>query len=437
MKNLPAALYDIARKQGALDHVSLHRAAPELCRATVVGEVLAVRAGGVAITDETRNELLLKCRAGEHVEIEIDIHSYEQKAGETNRNFVRFRDGAMVSLGRTGKGTPFLRDHNQHDSLSVGGFITASATEKRDEGSYAIKQTATLTATWLVELALRGLLRAVSIGWIPTGPVLCSACNAPVFSKCWHWRGERLAEVDDEGGGKRKVRKADGDIVVEFIYTAAELCETSSVPIGAVPGAHIEEIRAALALDINRDDESQNRDEMKTILTVLATILSLPPTAGEEEVTDAVKGLAKDRDTLKTKLEIVEGEKVALAAEVDKYKSTERQNEEDTFVRDALSSGRITLADESVWRKLFALDAADAKLEMAKRKPGTATPVGQKRQSEAKVLELEKPQTSTSVDEKLTAGGVDPSVARGVAKALGVKDFDKTVGGALGLGEGA
>ncbi len=233
-------------------HASLDLAKqlPMACRATLGATVLAMRTAAagavVAMTPARRDELLAKCKAGAYVELELDLLAYEQKPGVTNRNFVRFRDGGLVAMGRTGKNTPLLRDHAQGDTLAKAGIVLDSTTEKRADGDYVIRQTVRITATWAVELALRNLLSTVSIGWNPTGPVNCSACKATI-DNCYHWPGTRLAEVDDGDRGKRMVRKADGPITVEWIFTDAELVETSLVTVPAVPGAHIEEIRAALS----------------------------------------------------------------------------------------------------------------------------------------------------------------------------------------------
>lgn len=422
----------------------LLEAAPTLTRASFDVSELVLRAGGQALTSSVRDELLAKCAAGEYVELEIELTAYEQKIGEHNRNFVRFRDGEMVGLGRTGKGKPYLRDHAQRDSLARGGTIVDSKTEKLDEGHYVIRQTVRLTAPWAVELALRGLMSTVSIGWNPTGPVLCSVCNTHVFDKCWHYPGERLSEVTDEDGTKRKVRKRTGDIVVQWIFTSAELVETSCVPVPGVPSAGVDEIRAALsaqspafcaalAPDGDGLPDHDEEDHMK-LLTALAGILGLAATASEDDVTKAVESLKRDRDTVQAKLEIAEGERTRLAAVVEEHKKTERKASEDKFVHDALASGRITKADEAVWRKLFALDAQDAQAEMAKRNEGSATPVGQPRQS-ANEPAPPAPAVATAVRGELAKAGVNADAALGYARLFGAKNAEKTIAGALGVNQ--
>lgn len=421
----------------------LEQVLPIACRASFdIGSVTTLRANGKTITPALRDEMLAKCAAGDYVELELELLAYEQKADEHNRNFVRFRDGAMMSLGRSGVGTPFLRDHEQQDSLAVGGTVIASVTEKRADGDYAIRQTVQLTAPWAVELALRKLMRGVSIGWRPTGPVLCSECSAEIFSKCYHLPGDRLTEITDDEGRKRKQRASDGELVVEWVFTSAELVETSNVPIPGVATAGIEAVRASLsaspgyrAISAHEGDVlPAGVTDMTKILAALAATLSLAPTAGEDEVTKAVEDLKRDRDTLKSELSIADTENTKLSAIVHEHREKQRQADEDTFVRDALSSGRITKGDEGAWRDLYQLDATKASARMTERKAGCATPVGLPRQSE------QLPAAPSAVSEEtanvkaaLAANGVDPEQALGMARLFGAKNPEKTIAKAIGM----
>jgi hypothetical protein len=412
---------------------------PIACRATAAA-AFTLRANGKAISTAARDELLVKCAAGEYVELELDVHAYEQKPDAFNRNFVRFRDGAMMKLGRSGKGTPFLRDHEQHDSLAVGGTVIASETEKLAEGDYAIKQTVKLTAPWAVELVLRGLMSAVSIGWRPTGPVLCSQCNTEIFSRCWHLPGDRLTEITDDEGRTRKQRKSDGELTVEWIFTEAELVETSNVPIGGVPAASIEAVRTSLsalpdlraALAPDEDGLPHGAGYMK-ILSALAGILGLAATVSEDDVTKAVEDLKRDRDTARKELAIADTENAKLSVIVNEHREKQRQADEDTFVRDALSSGRITKADEQVWRDLYQLDAAKATERMTARKAGSATPVGMPRQSDNTPAPAPASADDHGTRAALSANGVDPDYAIKMARLMGAKNPEKTIASAIGL----
>lgn len=225
---------------------SLAKAMPLICRVATETTRTLRAATGEPITDELRDQLLAKCAAGEHVEIDVDILAFEQRPGVANRNFLRFRDGAMLKLGASGKGTPFLKNHDQGDVEARGGTITRSQTEKVGEGEYHLRQTARLSAPWAVSMALRGLLDKVSIGWAGDD-VTCSVCGTAVYTECYHWPGDRVSEEAGADGKKRYVRDRKGSLRVEWIFNDPSLVETSAVNVPAVPMAGIEAVRAALS----------------------------------------------------------------------------------------------------------------------------------------------------------------------------------------------
>lgn len=358
-----------------------------VARAAIPERALVLRnSSGTALGPEKRNELLAKLAAGEHVEIEIDVYAYEQRTGERNRNSVRFRDGAMSELGRSGKGTPFLRDHAQYDSLAKGGVVLASSTEKRGDGDYAVHQTVRLSAPWAVEMALRGLMDSVSIGWRPTGPVMCSLCDEPVFQQCWHFPGERYRE-ELANKTKRYVYDATGDIVVEWIYTKAELVETSVVNVPGVPNARIDDVRASMFASLAAHNPGLRAGEQPTKETgmkfppELLKLLGLADTASADEVLAAVTHKLSAAAADKSELAIVQKELSVYKTEIDKLNADKRKAAEDKFIDEALKSGRIGKGDENAWRELFALSAERAEKLMGERQPGLSTPVGQPRQA--------------------------------------------------------
>ncbi len=391
----------------------------DACHAsTTLAPELTLRAGGAAVTPAMRDEMLAKVRAGEHVELELDVHAFDQETGKRNRKNVRFRDGAIQALGRSGVGKPVLRDHEQGDSLAVAGKIAASKGEKVDDGKYSIDQVWRLTAPWAVELALRNLLSTVSIGWTATGPVMCSACDAPVFSQCYHCPGDQLSEQVGDDGVKRKVRDRKGPITVEWIYTSAELVETSMAPVPAVPSAHIEGIRAALSAahgDIPSPEE-------ETMNPKLLALLGLAATAGDPDVLSAVQTLATEA----AEGRIAAKELSAANKELEILTKEKRKTEIDSFISDALLTGRIAKGDEASWRDLFELSATRARSRMAERAEGSATPVGQPRASATNVTPEQPSGTGPSGDaivetsKILKANNVDPAVAAKYAAAFGV-----------------
>jgi phage I-like protein len=210
--------------------------------------------------------------------------------------------------------------------------------------------------------------------------VVCSACNAPVFTVCYHCPGDRLSEKVGDDGVKRLVRDRAGATVVEWIYTSAELVETSLAPVPAVPTARIEGIRAALSA---HDGGISPPEEQHNMNPKLLALLGLAATAGDSEVLSAVDALRGDAAELK----IVRSELAIAKQDLTKLAAEKRQSEADKFISDALSSGRIAKGDEASWRALFELSAERAGKLMAERPEGSATPVGQSRQSATNTTE--------------------------------------------------
>lgn len=319
------------------------------------------------MTQEQRVELLAKCVAGELVELYLELDAYEQREGERNRGCVRLSPGAVAPAARSAKGRPFLRDHEQENTLARGGEIVSATSVKRGEGDYVIRMTVRLTAPWAVELALRDLLSFISIGLRATGPVLCSVCKTEVFTECWHYRG---AEVVVKAGAEPQI--------CEWIYTAAEIVEASSVNVPAVPGAQIEAIRVALsALDVHSQDKETRR--MKNLPKLLAA-LNLAATAGEDEILIAVEEYNRKAAATAAELGIKAKDLELATAERDALKETQLAAEAKAFIDEAISVGKIAPADQETWSTLYALDKSKAVSLMTDRKAGTATPVGRPRQ---------------------------------------------------------
>jgi hypothetical protein len=347
------------------------------------GAVLSLRAaGGGELKPDDRAALLAKAVAREEVQLELQVKAYEQKDGESNRNFVRFRNGAMMGLGGTGVGKPFLADHRQWDVTARGGTITASKTTKRDEGSYQVDQTVLLTEPAAVERALRGLMSSVSIGWNATGPVMCSVCNKPVGAVCYHWPGDRLTESTDGEGNKRLLRDRTGAIVVEWIYTAAELLETSEVSVPGVPGAGVTDIRAelsalagSLGLPFDDPEEPEETGMSTKLLTALMgiTALGLAMSATEDDALAAVQSKIG-------RLGAVEALHTQAAAELATVKTQLAARAADDFIREGVGAGKIAPGSdqETALRGYFAVSPEGAKALLAAQP--RLTPVGQQAQ---------------------------------------------------------
>lgn len=408
-----------------LDVKDRQRAIALFSRAAMDDGILTLRAGGKTLEAPDRAALLAKAVAREDVSLELDVLAYEQgkrdAAGNVikNRKGVRFRSGGMQAFGRSGKGTPFMRDHRQGDSTARGGTVLDSkAVKVTDDGHYQILQTVRLTEPAAVERALRGLMSTVSIGWNALGPVICTVCSTEIFDKCFHFPGD---VVTAEDGTKSEV---------EWETSDAELLETSEVPVPAVPSAEIDGIRAALSAH----DPDDNRHARKNMNPKLIAILTLAATASETEVLAAVEKVISERDVALAKFDIAEKQRVTLAGQVEVYRKVEIKTAEDAFIQLGLDEGRIGTGDADVFRKLFSLDQADAKLEMGKRAKGSATPVGTPRQSDKPAPKDDDPK-ALAADAKIINFGGDPNKVRANLLAAGFsperveKMLLKTTGG--------
>lgn len=346
----------------------------EIFRAAVVAGdqpvVLAMRSNGSTVTAAQRDELLAAAVARQYVELEVDLLAYEQLPGKQNRNGVRFRDGAMTALGRSGTGTPYLRDHLQSDVTSRGGTITKSAARKLEQGGHQILQTVTLTDPAAVERALRGLMSSVSIGWVPTGPVNCSLCGTEILSACWHWPLDVIAGADGAP-----------DQIVEWVFTSADLVETSEVSVPAVPRARIEAVRAAALAAAGTPPRGapphSHGAPMTALLMKLTPILGLAATAGEDDAVRAV-------ESLRERLRLTEGQRdehasqmLALAAQLAGFEQAMSKAAEETFIEEGIRTGKIITGSnfETQLRAYYGKDPEGAKALLASSP--VVTPVGQ------------------------------------------------------------
>ncbi len=374
----------------------------------MAGTTLALRHNGATLAAGSPEiaELLARAVKREAVELELDLVAYEQEAGKRNRNAVRFKDGKMLALGRTGRGRPYMRDHRQGDVTARGGTIIESATTKVADGHYKVMQTVRLTEPSAVERALRGLMDSVSIGWNPTGPIECSACGKAVLVRgwCWHWPGDEIAL----NGGADKA-------VIEWIYTDAELLETSEVSVPGVHTAGIEGVRAALSAALNRSGpvRPQEHDEMKNLPAFVA-LLGLAATAGEDEILPAVEAMKKQRDALQASNAEFVAAQARLAAEQEVARTALAAQELADFIDGGVKAGKLApgSAMETSLRAYYGSDKAGATALLASM-PRVA-PVNQPRQSD-------KPPPDPKTGEALSGAAARIAAAHPRASLEGVR----------------
>jgi phage major head subunit gpT-like protein len=351
-----------------------------------LGEIeLRASAGGEKLTQAAADELLAKAVARERVSLFVSVLAYEQGRRDAkgnvvkNRRGIRVREGALQAMARSGKGTPFLRDHDQWDVRARGGTVLDSKIVKVAEGHFQVWQSVELTEPSAVERALRGLMTAVSIGMeAGEGTAICTACGTEVFSACYH----RPFDVVDRKDGTK--------FEVEWEYTDPRLRETSEVPVGAVQNAGIQEIHAGLAALLSgagiepgavrgNPAPKETHDMPKELLA----LLGLAADATADQVLAAIKALQSGNTADKAELAIANSKLAAFEGDIKSLKASERQRKEDEFINAAFSTGRIAEGHKEMWRALFAADEKRATELMGKIEPNTATPVNAPRQSAA------------------------------------------------------
>lgn len=291
--------------------------------APVAGELAleVLLAGGERkkLSDAERRDLLARVRAGEHVELSFTARTFVQTEGKANRNFIRFKPSALGKIARSFKGQPFLRDHSQRTLDARGGTITSSQLVEDADGTLAIEMTVKVFEPWAVSGLLTGKIDRFSIGWHPTGPVLCSVHRTRIFRKCECWPGDVVAGFDEDDPASPRV---------EAVFTSADGVEVSAVNVPAVPEAKGVEIRAALeALGaLGADDNEAAPRRLEARMEKIIAILGLAAAATGDDITAAITALKDENATLRVKLGASE-ERLRLAeakvAELDAAQAAE------------------------------------------------------------------------------------------------------------------
>ncbi len=186
-----------------------------------------------------RFELISAIRGGKHVELGVTAQTFEQTA-KANRRFLRLADDKLATRAPSWKGQPYLTDHNTYSIKSSQGMIMSSKAIEVPGGMAFEQKLNAVTVDATIGI-LNGTFNKFSIGWWPSGPVLCSAhgCDISARDSCNCWPGD---EVTLEGNKKK---------IVEFVFTDFRGKETSTVVLPAVQNTSISDVRAALAAELN------------------------------------------------------------------------------------------------------------------------------------------------------------------------------------------
>lgn len=227
--------------------------------ATFEARPMLLRDAAGAPTDAAQlAAMLARARAGQiDGPIEFDARVYRQTLGapltpgrRSMKQNILIRPGAMRALTRSFRGRPFLGGHDWSSPMARGGTIGDSWLDEAlplgaaadSSATQTILETIQASEPWSVAGVLGGAISEFSIGMVPTGDIMCSIHDTPVWDACYCCPGDMIGAAPGPG-------QPDTRTMAQWIVSAAEGVETSAVNVPAVgAGATgIEAIRAGLA----------------------------------------------------------------------------------------------------------------------------------------------------------------------------------------------
>ncbi len=399
--------------------------AAELELLDVGGDVASaiLREAGGKLDGAAKAKLIEAVRAGQHVELAIRAITFRQRDGSPNKNFLRFKSSKLGEIATSFVGKPALVDHNKWSQSARIGTIEASESVPLAGGWTGFRQTIRVVKPDAVISVLDGTIDRFSIGWDPRGTVLCTVHKVDVRSKAsCYWKEDCYPgkTVDVDGSAQ----------VAEYEWQSTEGVETSSVNTPAVSGTKIEEVRSALAFELEIHEPRPHQLDIgealrMTIINRLGPILGLGDSltdADADRIVTSVKETAagklaaeQERDSALTardeatkraelfaaKVAQLEGDKVeaALAAA---YKAGK-------MIRGKDEAGNSTPSPrEPRLRRIASEQDGLAALELELAEMPVVVPVGHQ------VLADEDP------NPRPTSGPLDRSVLASTAKQLGI-----------------
>lgn len=391
---------------------------------------------------KARAALIEASRAGKHLELTARAVTFRQKDGHPNKNALRFKSSKLTEIGASFEGRPFLLNHDKWDQAARMGTIRGSEAVSLQGGWIGFRQQLHAVKPHAVQSVLDGTIDRFSIGWDPSGQVICTAHGVDVRSRksCYWTEGcypGKLVEVD----GVKKI--------AEYEWQSTEGTETSAVNTPAVSGTKIEEVKTALAAELSLTDDTEEPTKGSTMrFPLLLAALALPSTGGAADLSEAddnrLAGVVtelrselaaateerdtaiKDRDAalkeateLKAKIAKLDGDKVesVLAAA---YKAGKLLRRKDENGKDAPSLREPRL-------RRIAKEGGIAELEAELAEMPVVAPLG----ANGAVLAEADP------NPKATVGAIPSSVLANTAKQLGLKPEElETHAATLTGGEG-
>lgn len=307
-----------------------------------IGDVaLAILRDSGGDMSRAKAQLIESVRAGKHVELRARIIGFRQKDGHPNKNFLRFKSSKLADIAASFARKPFLLNHNKWDQEARQGTIESSEAAALAGGWTGFRMGLHVVKPHGVISILDGTLDMFSIGWDPRGAVICTAHGVDVRSRksCYWTEGcypGKLVEID--GASK----------IAEYEWQTTEGLEVSGVNTPAVSGTKIEEIRTALAAELEIADHEPSRKDPPMRFPLLLAALSVNVAGDLSETDDATLARAAK--------ELADGK---LAAEQERDAALERAK-----------TAEKSLADERAKTAKLEATQLDALLESKGYKAG-------------------------------------------------------------------
>lgn|GEM_PF-2593908 len=308
-----------------------------------------------------RAQLIEAVRGGKHIALNVKANTFRQQEGKANLKFVRL-GGDIAAQAKTFKGQPFIMDHQTYSHDSRRGTILSSVAVNETATRIAFLQELEVVKPDGVISVLDGTLDRFSISWRPEpgAPIMCSIHNVNVLSResCSCWPGD----VVDMSGGKKKQ--------AEFIYMGWTGKETSGTNFPAVGTTNIEEIRSALAAELNLPPREKGRS-MKNWQRLAAALGLSALTEDDEDTALAALGTMnrriataeQERDAARTSLATAQTQLEAARAGLAAASSTRV----DELISGAIREGKIRTQRDKDGN--IVLSAREARLRRIAKEP--------------------------------------------------------------------
>jgi hypothetical protein len=386
-----------------------------------VAEAALREAGGKL--EDARASLIEAVRSGKHVELRVRATVFRQKDGHPNKNFVRFKSSKLADIASSYVGKPFLLNHDKRSQEARMGTIESSELAALPGGWSGFRQTIRVVKPHAVVSVLDGTIDRFSVGWDPSGQVMCTLHKVDVRSRAACWR---------DGCYPGKATEVDGETkIAEYEWQSTEGTESSAVNAPAVSGTKIDNI-AALAEALGLSTPEPEKDpSMKFPLLLAALGVTIRGDITEDrdaelaeavgDIKTEVKAAQQERDAaVKRATELADGAKevTTLRARVAELEGAKV----DGVLEGAYKSGKLIRGKddkgkptpslrEKRLRRIATVDGIEA-LDAELAEMPVVVPVGR--------VELD----ADDPNPRATHGSIPASVLASTAKQLGIKPED-------------